>query len=592
LGDYLLNLKRLPTGAALLNWNTELPSSGTGDPLGMTLRVGARLGAELLHCITSITPRARYYSFFLWAFKRAHEHTGGTANFDQAMHLVLIDERAMTLGAVLHHEGRPCDGGSLQGSNQAVIFGETHTKGSIDLSKWNHLRDNASGFGAYKGSLINLGMFEESANSGHTAHDHEDEQSTALESGILSAKGHQLAEAFDRAVTGTKFVDLKSESSPFSLDVLAEFGSAAGLCELRTADDFDLLPLRDLFFATNIDDRLNSHFRRRMSLLLLLWAVDVTNKSGLELDATSFDDLTYYRITSNDKGDSIPVETPQALIDISERWRIFHFHNYLTMALESLLAGLVRTIRYHPAGRTISEVLEAFDSQEAISALSEHLSTEPPISFMDLTPVESLALLEINIVGPMEQIADAAEIFKANPLAERSLRAALIEEDLVSGPAGPAVAALLLFTLLLRYDLTVNEAHKGWSTRKVSDPFADVAMPTVAQALALDLGKDWWNMPNRDVISRLLNRFVVRQHETMSYEKGFGGSPPLFRVDGTAIVGMDVVRDDVDPGNPRFPSAMQVLRDLRLIVNDPEKGQCVTPDGREMLDSLLGAAGS
>jgi len=88
LGDYLLNLKRLPTGAALLNWNTELPSSGTGDPLGMTLRVGARLGAELLHCITSITPRARYYSFFLWAFKRAHEHTGGTANFDQAMHLV------------------------------------------------------------------------------------------------------------------------------------------------------------------------------------------------------------------------------------------------------------------------------------------------------------------------------------------------------------------------------------------------------------------------------------------------------------------------------------------------------------------------
>jgi hypothetical protein len=99
-------------------------------------------------------------------------------------------------------------------------------------------------------------------------------------------------------------------------------------------------------------------------------------------------------------------------------------------------------------------------------------------------------------------------------------------------------------------------------------------------------------MPNRDVMSRLLSRFVVRQHETMSYEKGFGGSPPLFRVDGTMIVGTDLVRDEVDPGNPRFPSAMQVLRDLRLIVSDPEEGQSLTPNGREMLDSFLKSEGS
>lgn len=587
----MLNLKRLPAGTGLLNWNSELPSSGTGDPLGMTLRVGARLGAELLHCITSITPRARYYSFFPWAFQRAHDRTAGAANFDRAMRLVLLDERAMTLGAVLHHEGRPCDGGALQGSNRAVDFASRQNKRSVDLSKWSHLRDNTSGFGAYKGSLINLGMFEESVGSDVAANEDEEEQSSALESGKLSTKGRQLADAFNRAVAGTEFADLKPESCSVELDVLAEFGSAAGLCELRAADDFDLLPLRNLFFATDSDDRLNSHFRRRMSLLLLLWAVDVTNEAGLELDAQSFDDLTYYRIISGEGGNTTPVETPQALIDISERWRIFHFHNYLTTALESLLAGLVRAIRYHPSGRTVGEILEAFDSPEARSALGEHLSIELPIPFMDLTPVDSLALLKINFVAATDQAADATEIFEANLLVERSLRAALIEEDLVSAPAGPAVAALLLFTLLLRYDLTVDDAHKGWNTKKVLHPFADVAIPTVAQALVMDLGKDWWNMPNRDVMSRLLNKFIVRQHETMSYEKGFGGSPPLFRVDGTVIVGVDLVRDDVDPGNPRFPSAMQVLRDLRLIVSDPEKGQSLTLDGREMLDSFLEGVG-
>lgn len=204
----MLNLKRPPAGTVLLNWNTELPSSGTGDPLGMTLRVGARLGAELLHCITSITPRARYYSFFPWAFQRAHDRTGGTANFDRAMRLVLIDERAMTLGAVLHHDGHPCEGGGLQGSSRAADL-VSQANRSIDLGKWNHLRDSTSGFGAYKGSLINLGMFEESMGPDEAADEDGEEPSTTLESGKLSARGRQLAEAFGRAVAGSEFVDLE-----------------------------------------------------------------------------------------------------------------------------------------------------------------------------------------------------------------------------------------------------------------------------------------------------------------------------------------------------------------------------------------------
>ena len=44
------------------------------DPLGLNLRVSARLANELLHCITSITPRARYYSFFPWAFEDYNEN--------------------------------------------------------------------------------------------------------------------------------------------------------------------------------------------------------------------------------------------------------------------------------------------------------------------------------------------------------------------------------------------------------------------------------------------------------------------------------------------------------------------------------------
>ena len=63
----------------LVRWNKELPSASAADPLGLNLRVSARLANELLHCITSITPRARYYSFFPWAFEDYHDSEQGTS---------------------------------------------------------------------------------------------------------------------------------------------------------------------------------------------------------------------------------------------------------------------------------------------------------------------------------------------------------------------------------------------------------------------------------------------------------------------------------------------------------------------------------
>jgi hypothetical protein len=66
----------------------------------------------------------------------------------------------MVLGAVLHHDGRPCDGGGLGGSDKATKI-DRNEKRSFDLSLWEHLGAPEGQFGAaYKGSLINLGIFK------------------------------------------------------------------------------------------------------------------------------------------------------------------------------------------------------------------------------------------------------------------------------------------------------------------------------------------------------------------------------------------------------------------------------------------------
>jgi hypothetical protein len=65
----------------------------------------------------------------------------------------------MVLGAVLHHDGKPCEGGALGGSDPASTLA-TSRKKSYDLLAWRHLKAAEGQFGAaYKGSLINLGVF-------------------------------------------------------------------------------------------------------------------------------------------------------------------------------------------------------------------------------------------------------------------------------------------------------------------------------------------------------------------------------------------------------------------------------------------------
>src|SRR5690606_36561424 len=107
-----------------------------------------------------ITPRARYYAFFPWAFQDYNDHERGKHGDRGRDKGVLVRERAMVLGAVLHHDGSPCEGGSLGGSTKATKIDPKKTR-RFDLSRWEHLEAMEGQLGAtYKGSLINLRIFK------------------------------------------------------------------------------------------------------------------------------------------------------------------------------------------------------------------------------------------------------------------------------------------------------------------------------------------------------------------------------------------------------------------------------------------------
>jgi hypothetical protein len=123
-------------------------------------------------------------------------------------------------------------------------------------------------------------------------------------------------------------------------------------------------------------------------------------------------------------------------------------------------------------------------------------------------------------------------------LAERQ-----IDEALTSGEANEAAgvvgAAMLLYQTILRYKKRTALPFHNWHTAHVHNEHADVALSGIMRFLDSEYGDTWLDQPNAKILDQIVWRFVVRQHQTMSYERGFGGSAPLFHVDGSTVVATD-----------------------------------------------------
>ena len=587
----------------LLHWNKEFPAGSVQDPLGLNLRLAARIATKLLHCITSITPRARYYSFYAWCLQDYFDNEKGTPGDRGWSQAIVQRERALVLGSVLHHDGHPCDGGGLGGSNRAEELVARGDLDQIDLARWHHLKNREGNFGqAYKGSLINLGYFETHEDQVpvqgdmETAGEEVNEDVQQYEISGLQSLAYHLAESFAQSVAHTQYMrdgwSLKRTCSP---DVLKEFGSAAGLCELASCgQSIDRSALREVFFSTDALLYADpAHRNRRLSLTLILWLVQRCEEDRLAFTENRFNSAVFYhripRIPTEDEPASfVDVVFPSVLRVIAERWRQFYFHYYLTVALQSLFVSVVREIRGHPAGITKATLLRRFESQTIQTKIAEILGVSLAAPFLDLTPTQTLQAGGISLGESSADSMSTTAPDIASPLSERSLSIALLDDELANQAVGPALALTLFFVLLSRYQRSVRDADDRWHKDNVYDPYSDASLPGITDFLRRNFGDQWGYQPNREIFAAVLWRFVIKQHEIMSYERGFGGSPALLRVDGDTVIPTEA--DYVDPSvaNGRLPSAVQILKDLALMqTHFDEDGLFLTADGMKWLQRIL-----
>jgi hypothetical protein len=309
----------------------------------------------------------------------------------------------------------------------------------------------------------------------------------------------------------------------------------------------------------------------------------------VSFDNSAFSDICYFGeiLAGEEKPKPIAIALPQKLNDIAERWRAYHSHNYLAVALQSFLVTLARILRDRPGGIVRSDLFGHVSSPAITVRFKELFGCDLLGDLFELTPRDLLTLSGVTLSSPPDSGGnDKLGLPIASPFSERSLENLLIDGE-ANEVAGIAIAAMLFYQTLLRYPAVVAAPFHNWYERHVKDPYTDIALPGVLDMLHGEFGSSWIDRSNREILDRVIWRFVVRQHQTMSYERGFGGNAPLFHVDGVTVIGTNTDYTDPRALNVRLRSALQILTDLGLIYWDDDDGYSRTEDGDVWLAAEL-----
>jgi hypothetical protein len=408
----------------------------------------------------------------------------------------------------------------------------------------------------------------------------------------LSALGLDLAKRYDQKAAGLATTrGIASKDRCCSIDDLAEFGKYGGLCELSHKGSADRELLRDIFFALVDfkvrDPEKNSHPFRRRSLLLTLELCRQFGAQEWVLNEADFAGAIYFGEVANEDS-RLAVVIPPQLLDIATRWRMFYFHHFMSVAFEGMFSWLVSQLgNCGLAGATVDSLVARLDELAVRKNLSEILAVDLQGSFGDLTPSTLLAKAGVKTGDLDEAVSKSVDtaVPSLNPFAEDTLEELIRSNEHLYSSTGLSLPMILLSVTLARYSQWEATPYGKWLATAANDPYLDLVPPLVTTGLSRRFG-DWWNCPFRELTSFVMSRYVIQQHQSMSYEKTWTGERCLLQVDGPKIVSTGGF-DKIGMGNPRHRSAIQILTDLGLIEEDEEGVSRPTTEGEAFLEREL-----
>lgn len=561
-------------------WNKRIEESDRAlDPLGMN-RVNDRFLNYLLSGITTVTPRARYYSFYVWTINQVGINAQTLNEFKNKFYDV---ERLFMMSCLAHEQlgGRDRVHTDINGSDKGRrIWGESNQNITLDFR---YFGNKLGGYGQYyQGAIARLGLTTMSENSVF-------EKPTEL--------GLEIADSFEFVAKKSGFKDLIRKKT-VNKEELEKCGRTICLCRLKTDKSNDLQPLRTVFF--DLKKRLGGSvdFYRQQTLSIILLCCETSAKHNFKLTDQHFLDACYYG-QIREKKEVFQVYFPKPFAETVSRWKIFRAHDYLAYSAEALLSQFLKLIAEEPSGATKEDFVNTLTSREAFSLFKSQINLE--LAADDFSQVTLRNLLDLI------SEAQGVSVFTKNPgevsqqfdkkvlLTSKHSEYTAIKttekyfEEKSSRPELTVASWLTLLASIYERFFWVSKTKQSlWGEFLIRQTNLSHGLsPATFVASCENLFEK--DVSLLDFVKWFVEEYVIEQARHVYEEKSFSFQYKprcWFHKEGDRYL-----KDrDYQPGhrNARFESAISILEDLGLIIVNASSIELST-DGTELLSTTKGA---
>ena len=552
----------------------------TLDPLGLD-RVSNRLTSDMLRGITALTPRARYYSFYVWDIKNVNE-SEDIDRFDDFRNAFFDRGRAYVLACV-GHEARGQNPIGDHSNILGSVKGEPKWRtsgGKVNVRGFRHLGNRLGGYGYYyQASIGFLGLTKK-------------EQMKD----VLTPLGRKLAEAFEKAVSETKYYRKYIGKDVIPKSVLIEYGSKCCLCLLCEKKAPERVLLTEIMFGMNKEAEGIKHENRRNTLSIILYDIYVLSKYPNNLDEDTFLDTVYFKQFESDKIVR-NVNFPSQLERAVERWKMFRNHDFFSYSCESLFRAFLMTLDIHrTAGLSFPSFINLINNtkltQQLSSILHEKLNAKSPKGILLRQILLKLCSAVTGNKSSRFDLNTSKEFDSrcnlSSEMNENTLSASLqnhFDSEVFDLCKVTALASLILLTLYVRFYWRSRTKDRSWGWL-VYRSGSDLSPASLVFQLEHKLSNP--NYTLFDFVSWIYKDYILSQAVSV-YNQKVGSSlysRPIswFHQDGK------VYRIDRPPMKPRFRnsrfySCLNILSDLGLCESIDGHYQ-LTVDGIKLLEKL------
>lgn len=533
------------------------PTRATGlDHLG-TQAPCVKIYGQLLPGITNVTDRARYYSFYPWVVW-SYDQRFSKDDFD---HFVDMFRRADCLFTLIseRHSRQAADavehGIAMAGRNNLLPALDRLTLGEVlKLSDYatqdeadtrRYFKSKLGGFSQYyAGTLLELGIMQPSSRSW---------------SYYTKQNGEHLAASIESAAPAELFWAAveKNEVSLSDLDELSAFC----VCSIES-NVSECHHLRGIFFDTE-NKYAEDGTQRRRSLGLIQQLVNALPE-GVDISQDVFRACTYSEALPAGKEWVVP----ESLQLTRKLWAVYVRNDLLSVAFLTVLAISLREMQpqsaqQNPLFKTIEHFSSWFAASSAVASVTDALGTIVFDELVSQTRQQGVSLTAWE---------DAEH--------ETQLGRALLE-----GWKRGDESAVLLNTCL---KLLITLAARGTSDKPYdglamsAEELRDYPINLISFHHRVAL---WKELTLPEVVTDLIN-WSLNTHLRVALRKLRQSSRATFQLRPSER-GLEVVADqipDPTPTTPRFKQAIQILRDLGVLVLDKSGQTRLSEDGKKLME--------